>query len=91
MKSNYIELVGYDITKHNEIGLLNFALCCLNCFKCCPGVNRPKQAVEFLKVLAGDRKVLETSGIDEYEECYEIATVVVKKFSHKIFIIIIEN
>ena len=54
-------------------------------------MNRPKQAVEFLKVLAGDRKVLETSGIDEYEECYEIATVVVKKFSHKIFIIIIEN
>ena len=43
-------------------------------------VNRPKQALDFIVELIGDKDLLQRYGVRQNEECYEIATVVVRRY-----------
>jgi len=71
--------VGYDIAKKTELSLISSALCWLKCCSCLPKFQRPIEALNFVESLIGDTdKLLELHNIETTEECYEIATVVIR-------------
>ena len=71
--------VGYDIAKKTELSLIHSALFWLKCCRCLPKFQRPIEALNFVESLIGDTdKLKELHDIETTEECYEIATVVIR-------------
>jgi GNAT superfamily N-acetyltransferase len=59
--------------------LIHSALFWLKCCRCLPKFQRPIEALNFVESLIGDtEKLKELHDIETTEECYEIATVVIR-------------